>query len=67
MGLTTDPRNPKSVWFSNSKGIYKTTDGGETWQNITGDMPFLTPMVLRFNPTTQELWAGWVGLYKTKQ
>ena len=67
MGLTTDPRNPKSVWFSNSKGIYKTTDGGDSWQNITGDMPFLTPMVLRFNPTTQELWAGWVGLYKTKQ
>jgi len=47
--------------------IYKTTDDGATWQNITGNIPYVKPLILRFNPDTDELWAGGVGLYKAKQ
>ena len=48
-------------------GVYKTTDGGASWQNITGDLPYVKPLVLRFNSTTNELWAAGVGLFKIKQ
>lgn len=74
VGLEADPRDPKTLWFSTIKHggtawghIMKTTDGGATWQDITGDIGYRKPMVLRFNPATNELWAGGVGLFKTKQ
>ena len=74
VGIESDPRDPKTVWVSQTTwngsdagGVYKTTDGGVTWQNITGNLPYVKPQVIRFNPETNELWAGWVGLYKIKQ
>jgi photosystem II stability/assembly factor-like uncharacterized protein len=74
VGIEVHPTEPKTMWVSattwNTKpdgAIYKTTDGGATWQNITGDIPYVKPTLLRFNPATNELWAGGVGLYKTKQ
>jgi photosystem II stability/assembly factor-like uncharacterized protein len=74
VGLEIDPRDPKTLWYSTIKHggtawghIMKTTDGGSTWQDITGDIGYRKPMVLRFNPATSELWAGGVGLFRTKQ
>ncbi len=74
VGLEVHPRDPKTMWVSgtvwdnNAKGaIHKTTDGGVTWTNITGNIPYIRPQILRFNPETNELWAGYVGLYKIKQ
>mgnify|MGYP001946421202 CR=1 FL=1 len=74
VGIEVHPEDPKTIWisanvWSNDAGgaIYKTTDGGETWEDITGDIPFNHPQILRFNPVTHELWAGYVGLYKIKQ
>ncbi|MEI7729711.1 MAG: hypothetical protein WCO56_09060 [Verrucomicrobiota bacterium] len=74
VGLESHPRDPKTVWYSAltwsgdaEGGVFKTSDGGTTWQEITGNLPYLKPMVLRFNPTTEELWAGGVGLYRLKQ
>jgi len=73
-GIEVDPRDAKTIWISqttwdgsNQGGVFKTTDGGVTWQNITGNLPYAKPQILRFNPETNELWAGWVGLYKIKQ
>ncbi|MET3871817.1 hypothetical protein J3R74_001687 [Puniceicoccus vermicola] len=34
---------------------------------MAGDIPYNHPQVLRFNPATNELWAGYVGPYKIKQ
>ena len=48
-------------------GIGKTTDDGATWTDIAGNCPSHQPQILRFTPTTQELWSGWVGLYEIKQ
>lgn len=73
-GLAVDPRDPKTIWTSVagaaeivSGGVYKTTDGGATWQTITGNLPYQGPMVLRFNPETNELWAAGKCMFKIKQ
>ncbi len=74
VALEADPRDSKTLWIaattwngSSDGGIYKTVDGGATWQEITGNIQYVKPQILRFNPATNELWAGWVGLYKIKQ
>ena len=74
VGLADDPANPNTLWISPTTwdsspdgGVFKTTDGGVTWQEITGDLPYRKPLVLRFNPSTRELWAAGVGLFKLKQ
>jgi photosystem II stability/assembly factor-like uncharacterized protein len=74
VGLEGDPRDPKTLWFSSVKWkdtawgyVMKTADGGSTWRDITGDLPYRKPLVLRFDPSTHELWAGGVGLFKTPQ
>jgi len=48
-------------------GVYETTDGGAFWQEITGDLPYRKPLVLRYNPATHELWAAGVCLYKVRR
>ncbi len=74
VGIEVDPRDAKTIWISattwdgSSQGaVYKSTDDGATWQDITGNLPYRKPQILRFNPATNELWAGFVGLYKIKQ
>ena len=55
-------------WGDSSTGrIAKTTDGGATWQDITGDIPHRNALVLRYDPASNYLWAGSVGLYRIKQ
>lgn len=73
VGIAGDPRNPDVLWISRTiwnfdiaGGIYKSTDGGATWTEITGDIPHPGVLILRYNPDTRELWAGGVGLYKLK-
>ena len=74
VGIEVHPKDPRTIWISSvvwsgdaEGGIYKTTDGGATWTEITGDIPYVHPQILRFNPETNELWAGFVGLFKTRQ
>jgi photosystem II stability/assembly factor-like uncharacterized protein len=74
VGLEADPRDPQVLWISRITwgedalgNILKTTDGGKTWTDITGDIPYRKPLILRFNPEANELWAGGVGLFKLKQ
>jgi len=74
VGLEIDPQDEKTLWISRVTwgtaavgSVHKTSDGGATWQEITGDIPYRKPLVLRLNPATGELWAGGVGLFKLKQ
>ena len=74
VGIEVHPDDPDTIWISanvwnnDAEGaIYKSTDGGESWQDFTGNIPFNHPQVLRYNSHTGELWAGYVGLYKIKQ
>lgn len=74
VGIEVDPRDAKTMWISvvswdlSANGsVFKTTDGGVTWQDITGNLGYNKPLVLRFNPATNELWSGGVTLHKIKQ
>lgn len=74
VGIEMDPRDPKTLWISTvswdsstNGGIYRTRDGGATWEDITGDIGIRKPLALRFKPTTNELWAGGPGLFRIRQ
>jgi photosystem II stability/assembly factor-like uncharacterized protein len=74
VGLAIDPEDEQRIWISgvtwggsDAGGVFRTTDGGATWQEITGDLPYKKPLILRYNPATRDLWAAGVGAFKTKQ
>lgn len=70
VAMEAHPTDPKTFWFATTTwsgapngGVYKTSDGGQSWQEITGNLPYRKPLILRYNPQTKQLWAGGVGLY----
>lgn len=72
IGLADNPDNKNMFWISATTwdsssmgGVFQTTDGGRTWQEITGDLPYRKPLILRYDPAKRQLWAGGVGLSKT--
>ncbi len=74
VAVETDPADPNRLWFATTcwsgtadGGVYETTDGGKTWHEITGDLPYRKPLVLRYNPATHELWSAGVCLYKVRR
>lgn len=74
VALETHPEDPKTIWISTSTwdgssngAVYKTSDSGATWHEITGDLPYVKPLILRYNHATKELWSGGVTLHKLKQ
>ena len=74
VGIAWDPADAKRVWFSSvtwdgsdKGGVYRSDDGGATWTDISGDIPYRKPLVLRYNAATKELWAAGVGAFRTKQ
>jgi photosystem II stability/assembly factor-like uncharacterized protein len=74
VAVETDPADAKRLWFatttwdgSSNGGVYETTDGGATWQEITSNLPYRKPLLLRYNPDTRELWAAGVCLYTCKR
>ena len=42
-------------------------DGGKTWKDITGDIPYTKPLVVRYNAETKELWDAGPAAFKTKR
>jgi photosystem II stability/assembly factor-like uncharacterized protein len=74
VGIALDPADEQRLWISRTTwlaggqgGIYRSCDGGASWQDITGDSPYRKPLILRYNPATRTLWAGGAGLYKLQQ
>lgn len=73
LGIAVDPADEQRVWVSVAPwsddatgGIYETTDGCRTWREISGDIGFIQPRVLRYDPSRHELWAAGNGLFRTK-
>ncbi len=60
--LIIDPDDPTySTWFAAavSGGIWKTTDGGQSWQNLTENLPNLATNTLAMAPSDHNiLYAG---------
>ena len=74
VGIAVDPHDENRIWCSavtwgesSQGGIYRSLDGGKQWEEITSDIPYRKPLVLRYNPSTRELWAVGVGAFKAKQ
>lgn len=74
VGIAIDPQDEKRAWISRVSwdssdrgGILRTTDGGATWHEITGDIPFRKPQILRYNAETRTLWAAGVGIFTLQQ
>jgi len=46
--IKIDPHHPKTVYTATLKGLYKTTDAGDSWRRIGEDLPdqFLSDLVL---------------------
>ena len=73
-GIAYDPADENRVWYSattwssNSDapntGVYESTDGCRTWHDVTGDIGYRKPVILRYNATTKELWAAGPGAFK---
>ncbi len=74
VGIAIDPEDERRIWISavvwgtaSGGAIYETCDGGATWTDITGDIPYNRPLILRYDPAARELWAAGVGIFKTKR
>lgn len=71
VGIAVDPADENRIWTSavswggaaNGK-ILESTDGGKSWVDITGDIPYNKPLVLRYDPAKKTLWAAGVGCFK---
>ena len=74
VGIAVDPANENRVWCSVSTwdgnragGIFESTDGCKTWTEITGDIAYPKPLVVRYNAVTKELWAAGPAAFKTRR
>lgn len=74
VGIEVDPTDEGRIWISRTTwgsgtrgGIWRSTDGGANWEEITGDIPYRKPQILRYDPTTRELWAAGSGIFKLAQ
>lgn len=74
VGLEVDPQDGDRLWLSRVTwgdgargGVFRSQDGGKTWQEITADLPCRKPLVLRYDPASRDLWAGGVGLFRIRQ
>ncbi|MCX6898003.1 MAG: hypothetical protein NT105_04810 [Verrucomicrobia bacterium] len=74
VAVETDPADAKRMWLATTTwssategDVYETRDAGATWQQITGNLPYRKPLLLRYNPATRELWAAGVCLFKCRR
>ena len=73
-GIAFDPADDRRVWISGTTwdgnragGIWETTDGGGKWKEITGDIAYTKPLVLRYNAETRELWAAGPAAFRIRR
>lgn len=57
-GIALDPNDPQRAYVIDSSRVYRTTDSGRVWQDITGNLPTLDPGLLRTVVFTINLAAG---------
>lgn len=54
--LAADPRNPDVVYAGAAQGgVWKTTDGGQTWRPLTDNQPSLAIGALALDPTNPDI------------
>ena len=67
--IAASPVHPQIAWVgTRDAGVFKTADGGATWQPVRAGLTFAPIRTLRVDPTNPEtLWAGtdFDGVWKT--
>lgn len=73
VGIASGDADGKTLWVSRVTwgedalgSVMESRDGGKSWKDITGNMAYKKPLVLRYDEQEGALWAGGVGLYKRK-
>ena len=57
--VAVDPRNSDVVYLGTDGGVWRTTDGGQTWIPLTDDQPSLQIGALALDPTNPDIvYAG---------
>ncbi len=69
-GLVVDPTNPNIIYAGTDNGLYKSTDGGSTWNNFKNGLPSSTPYIngLVINPANTNILYAILsvnGVYKS--
>ena len=60
-----DPRNSSVMYLGAAGGVWKTTDGGQTWLPLTDDQPSLEIGALALDPNNPDIvYAGTIGLQR---
>jgi len=73
--IAIDPQNPQTIYIGTgdddalitpSYGVFKSTDGGQTWTNVMNEFSSFVSQIL-INPSNpNEIWAGGdTGIYKS--
>ncbi|MEZ4765183.1 MAG: hypothetical protein R3C26_18980 [Calditrichia bacterium] len=62
-GLIADPDDPShNTWYAGSVGgVWKTADGGQSWENLTADLPNLPPALWRWRHPIPTLFTWGIG------
>ena len=56
--LAFDPQNPNIVWVGNDGGVWRSTDGGRTWQNRNTNLSTLQFTGIGVHPTNPDILFG---------
>ena len=51
--IREDPRNPNVLYVGTDFGVYVSTNGGEQWEVLGGNLPSVQVSDLQFHPRDQ--------------
>lgn len=55
-----DPINPQTIWAGNDGGVFKSTNGGNTWQSVNDGLATLQFMGFAIDPKNDKIIQGWM-------
>jgi len=56
--IAFDPQHPNTIWVGNDGGVWKSTDGGRTWQNRNTNLATLQFTAIALHPTNSSIIFG---------
>jgi photosystem II stability/assembly factor-like uncharacterized protein len=56
-GLVQDPENPDRIYRQDHQGVFRTNDGGDSWQRIENGLPAGFGFAIAIDPSTRSLFV----------
>jgi hypothetical protein len=57
-GLVSDPKDPDRIWRQDHSGVYRSSDGGDTWERIEAGLPARFGFAIGRNHETGSLFVA---------